>query len=143
MWDEAAKWLKKYSEGVITGVDKDGYPVSARQTSLVFDAASGTMPVVGLANLGAVEGPANLLCHFHDDKLWNMHAIQIRGRLERRGTEFMFVATGFTPPSMLKMIRGMHASAKAYVEKRGLPKPIVNFDAVNALWERARKVENP
>lgn len=143
MWAEAAKWLKKYSEGVMTGVDAEGYPVSARQTALVFDAESGTMPVVGLANLGAVEGPANLLCHFHDDKLWNMHAIQIRGRLERRGTDLVFVATAFTPPSMIKMIRGMHASAKAYVVKRGLPTPVVNFDAVKALWERAGKVENP
>ena len=49
--------------------------------------------------LGAVAGPANLLCHYHDEKLWNLNAIQIRGRLEKRGGDWVFVTTKFTPPS--------------------------------------------
>ena len=30
MWAEAAKWLGKFDETVLTGLDVDGYPVSIR-----------------------------------------------------------------------------------------------------------------
>jgi hypothetical protein len=143
MWANAAKQVAKFSEGVLTAVDAQGYPVSVRQLALPYDAADGTMRITLPDALGAIEGPANLLCHFHDDKMWNMRAIQLKGRIERRNDTWVFVTTSFAPPSPIQLIRGIHRSTRRYLEKRGLPKPVVAFDAIEKLWGRARQIENP
>ena len=81
-----------------------------RQAGLAWDAASGTMPVKLPDVLGPVAGPASLLCHFHDENLWNLRSVLVKGRLERRGDAWVFVGTSFDPPSMLKMMSGVKKS---------------------------------
>jgi len=134
---EAAKWISKFSEGVVTALDSAGYPVSVRQTSLAYDAATGTIPVTIPEALDAVEGPASLLCHFHDEQLWNLSAIQLRGRVEKRSGQWVFVTTAFTPPSMWQMVKNVRASTKKYLADRGLvgdAAPVVNYVAIERLW---------
>ena len=100
MWAKAAKWIGKFDEGVITALDADGYPVSVRQTGLPYDAPSGTMPVVLPEALGAVPGPANLLCHSHDDDLWSLRAIQVQAAPSSRSSKWrrsMLVSLRNTP----------------------------------------------
>lgn len=140
MLAKLAAAIRKYPEGVLTGVGAQGYPFSVRQTALAYDAAASTLPVVIPAALDAVAGPANLLCHFHDDDMWNMHMISVRGRIERRGEAWIFIATDFTPPSVIDQFRRMARSANTYLEKRNLPRPQVNFAAIDALWQRAKKL---
>ncbi len=140
MLAKLAAAIKKYPEGVLTGLDARGYPFSVRQTELAFDAAQGTLPVSIPATLQPVAGLANLLCHFHDDNLWNMHMISVKGRIELRGSGWVFVASEFTPPSLIDQFRRMSKTATAYLEKRGLPRPSVNFAAIDSLWQRARKL---
>ncbi|MSP59746.1 MAG: hypothetical protein EXR72_05280 [Myxococcales bacterium] len=139
-WTEAAKWIAKFSEGVLNAVDGGGYPVSVRQTSLPFDAASGAMAVTLPESLGAVAGPASLLCHFHDENLWKLRAILVRGRIERRGGGWVFVTTAFAPPSMWQMMKNVKKSTRTYLETRGLPMPKVDYVAIAELWRRAREV---
>ena len=43
MWAEAAKWLAKFDEAVLTGVDADDYPVSIRVNPGDYDARTGTL----------------------------------------------------------------------------------------------------
>ena len=140
MWAKAAKWIAKFDEGVITALDADGYPVSVRQTGLPYDAPSGTMPVVLPEALGAVPGPANLLCHSHDDDLWSLRAIQVSGRLERHAEGFRFVTTRFEPPSDLRALFGMNRSMKAYLARRNLPVPVVDFATVARMQANARRI---
>lgn len=134
MSPDPSKYIKGFSEGIVSAVDAEGRPFSVRQTTLPWDAASGTMPVKVSDVLGPVAGPASLLCHVHDENLWNMRAVLVKGKLERRGDEWVFVGTSFEPPSMLKLIKGVRKSARQYLEKRGLDWPKVNFDAVAELW---------
>ncbi len=87
-----------------------------------------------------VPGPADLLCHYHNEKLWNLNAIKIRGRLENRGGDWVFVSTTFTPPSRWPMrgfMTGLRRSAQKYLDKRGLERPEVNWAAVKEIWRRA------
>lgn len=140
MWARAKKQLAKYPEGVLSALDARGYPLSVRQTALAYDAGTGELPVRIPAALEPVEGPANLLCHFHDDKLWNMHMVQLKGRIERRGEGWHFVTTAFDPPSGLEQVRRISRSANAYLARRSLPRPTVPFDVIDALWERAKKL---
>ncbi len=141
MWAKAAKAVAGFSEGVVTAFDSHGMPISVRQLSLPYDATSGRMAVTIPDALDATAGPASLVCHFHDDAMWNMRAIQLKGRIERDGASWVFVTTSFTPPSMIAMIRGIHRSANQYLAKRNLPRPKVAFDVIDRLWEQVKKIE--
>jgi hypothetical protein len=132
---DPTKHLKRFSEGVLNAVDAEGRPYSVRQTTLAWDAASASMPVKIADILGPKAGPASLLCHFHDENLWNMRAALVKGKLERRGDGWVFVGTSFDPPSMLKLMSGIKKSTKKYLEKRGLDWPKVNFDSIAELWK--------
>jgi len=143
VWAEAANWLAKFPEAVVTAVDAEGYPVSVRQTAPRYDAETGQMSVTWPAGIAVAEGPASVLCHSHDEKVWNIKAMQIKGRLERRAGDWVFISTAFTaPPGMLitfwRLSRTGRAAARRYLDKRGLTAPAVNWDAINELQRRAR-----
>jgi hypothetical protein len=143
VWADAAKWLAKFPEAVVTAVDADGYPFSIRQTAPRYDAETGRMPVVWPPDFAVTEGPAIVLCHSHDDKLWNLKMMQIKGRLERRDGDWVFISTAFTPPSgtlvtFWHLSRNGRAAARRYLDKRGLTTPVVNWAAIDELWRRAR-----
>ena len=140
MWTEAAKWLGKFDGAVLTSVDADGYPVSIRVISREYDAATGTLAVAFPPAFHVVEGPANLLAHSHDEKLWKLNMIQIKGRLESRDGRWVFQSTKFDVPSKLafvQFLRGNSASAQKYLDKRGLQRPPIDWAAVKEIQRRA------
>ena len=62
MWDEAAKWLDKFPEAVLTAIDRDGYPVSYRVSTSAYNTASGELSVPPPPGpVDVAEGPASLL----------------------------------------------------------------------------------
>ncbi len=141
MWAEAAKWLNKFPEAVLTGIDNDGYPVSVRVPTGAYDSATGELPVSLPDAVDGAEGPANLLCHSHDEKLWNLQMITVKGTLEKRDGALFFRTETFEPPSMLALldfIRNTRRSAQRYLDKRGLSRPEVNWDAIKEIQRRAR-----
>jgi hypothetical protein len=143
MWAEAAKALAAFPEGVVTAVDPDGYPVSVRQAALRYDAATGEMPVAWPQDVAVTEGPADVLCHYHDEKLWNIRAMQIKGRLERRGNDWVFISSAFTPPfgmliGLWRAAKSSRAAGKRYLHKRGLERPAVNWAALKEIHRRAQ-----
>jgi hypothetical protein len=118
MWQQAASWLHRFPEAVITATSAYGYPVSVRQASRNYDVRTGEMPVSIPANLAALPGRANLLAHQHDENLWNLNAIQIKGRLEPRPTGWVFVSMSFDNPPP----RGMYGQlppAKEHAARHG------------------------
>jgi hypothetical protein len=138
---EAAKWLGKFDEAVLTVLDADGYPASVRVDTRTYHAATGRLPAALPDELPAVEGPANLLCHYHDEKMWKLKAIQVKGRLEKRNGEWDFVTTAFNPPSKLAVVaflKGTRTAAQKYLDRRGLKRPEVNWLAVNEIKRRVR-----
>lgn len=136
MWAEAAKRLSRFDEAVLTAFDEHGYPVSVRVPTDAYDPATGELPAALPAELDAVEGPANLLCHFHDEKLWRLDSAQIIGRLERRGRHWAFVSQTYTPRSrwyLLSFLRNNSRAAQRYLDRRGLDRPTVNWAAVQDI----------
>jgi hypothetical protein len=141
VWAEAAQWLSKFEGAVLTAVDADGYPVSIRVTARDYDATNGTLPAAFPPALQVAEGPANVLAHSHDEKLWKLQMIQIKGRLERRGDGWVFQSTHFDAPSKLaffKFLRGNSVAAQKYLDKRGLKRPSINWAAVKEIQHRAK-----
>jgi hypothetical protein len=56
VWAEVAKWLGKFDEAVLTGVDANGYPVSIRVNPRAYDATTGTLATAFPAALHVIEG---------------------------------------------------------------------------------------
>ena len=86
-------------------------------------------------------GPAGLLCHYHDELLWNLRILNIRGRLEHEANGWVFYPLQVSPGSgdmgsPLVMLTGMVKSRRAtarYLAKRGLPRPTIPWTEFAAL----------
>ena len=141
MWTEAAKWLSKFPEAIVTATDGDGYPVSVRVSTNGYQAATGELAVSLPEVVDCRQGPANLLCHVHDEKLWKLQMITVKGTLEKRDGAWVFRSENFLPPSrlaVLDFIRNARRSAQRYLDKRGLPRPEVNWTAIKDIQSRAK-----
>jgi hypothetical protein len=144
VWAEAAKWLSKFDEAVLTGLDADGYPISVRVKAGDYDATTGSLPASFPSALRVVEGPANVLAHSHDEKMWHLNMIQIKGRLESRDGGWVFQSTNFDAPSKLafiQFVRRNSAAAHKYLDKRGIKRPQVNWSAVKEIQRRVKAQE--
>ena len=141
MWTEAAKWLAKFDEAVLTALDVDGYPVSIRIDPRNYDATTGSLPATFPSALNVIAGPANLLSHSHDEKMWHLNAIQIKGRLESRDGGWVFQSANFDAPSKLVFIQFLantRTAGQKYLDKRGLTRPAINWSAVKEIQRRGR-----
>lgn len=83
MWTELVVQLPHYPSAVITMVDQAGYPLSIRCHPQIDDTAQ----VLRIALDPGIDetwaGPASILCHAHDERLWRMTNMLVRGTLER------------------------------------------------------------
>jgi hypothetical protein len=146
VWAEAAKWLNKFDDAVLTTLDVDGYPVSARVDTRGYDAATGELPVALPHDLRVVAGPANLLAHYHDEKLWGLQMITVKGSIAERGDGLVFRSARFDPPSRLAFIafvKNARSAAKKYLERRNLSRPEVNWSAIKEITRRSRSQAAP
>jgi hypothetical protein len=139
VWSEAAKELAGFEEAVLTALDPAGYPVSVRQKAPCYDPATGEFTVAWPSGLSVAEGPATVLCHSHDENLWNIRQMQVKGRLERRADQWVFTSTEFRRPprsqltTFWRMSRDMRTAGRRYLDRRGLELPTVNWKALQAL----------
>jgi hypothetical protein len=144
MWQRAAESLSHFPELVVTALSIDGYPVSVRQRSPRYDAQTGEMPVLIPASVTPAAGPANVLAHYHDEDLWNLRFVRIKGRLDRRGATWIFRSTAFTPPaqgrftSTWQMAKAMRRSSRRYLAARGMARPEVNWTVIKHMQRQAQ-----
>ena len=136
---EAKKALAKFPDIVLNATDARGYPFSVRQPGGTY-ADDGTMPLAIPASFEPVAGPASLLGHFHDDNLWSMKMAMVKGRIEARDGGWVFVTVGYEPPNDFKRMLGAKKRAQAYLEKRGLAWPQVNWGSIDRMWVDAEKL---
>ena len=90
---------------------------------------------------------ASLLCHSHDEKLWNLRSFVVAGELSRDGDRWVlrpdrFIPGGDSmgPVAMVKAFRELRGTARRYLERRGLARPEISwseFDSVKADLEEA------
>jgi hypothetical protein len=141
MWNEAAGWLAKYPEVVVSALDVDGYPFSTRQSSERYDAATGVLPVALPEVIRPSGGAANLLCHSHDESLWNLSAVHVRGTLKRTGDTWVFVSSAFAPPQRLALWHlstRMRSASRRYRAQRPQQAADVNWTAIAQIWKEIR-----
>ncbi|MGD8751824.1 MAG: hypothetical protein PVG14_10405 [Anaerolineales bacterium] len=149
MWDKLVKSLAAFSDAVVTGLDPEGYPYSVRCTPQV-DHASQVLHVQFHPEAMIQPGPAGLLCHSHDEWMWDLKSFAVHGRLERQDGGWIFrpqrYITGMGMGGLLgyiRMIGNSRRAAKRYLERRGLPRPAAPWDAIKSLRAESKRGEPP
>lgn len=143
MWTEFVEKLGAYPTAVLTGSDSAGYPVSIRCNPQI-DQTRQVLKVQIPENLGFTPGPACILCHYHDEKLWNQTNFVARGKLDRDDNGWIFSALRLIDGagagmSLMRQIRDGRKHAKQYLVKRGLVRPIVPWASIAELHKRSKK----
>lgn len=142
MWDDLVRNLAKYPSAVLTVHDSAGYPFSVRCVPRP-DAARQVLVVDLPEYVRAQPGPAGLLCHYHDDNLWNMRNVVAYGELEQDASGWVFRASrmieGAAPRNSLRTQLRPRASAKRYIDRHGMAWPPVPWDRLHAIYQEARR----
>lgn len=143
MWDRLLLELQKYPSAVLTAFDGDGYPVSVRCVPVV-DGPRQKLQVAVPGGLDMQPGPANLVCHAHDEELTmaKLRTFGVRGVLEKEGERWTFAPKqllGLTdgPFAAFQMMRSTSRSAKEYLRRRGLSRPAIPWDEIHAIHAEA------
>lgn len=143
MWDKLMRYLNQFDSAVLTGYDPMGYPFSVRCTPQP-DVARQVLRVQ--TPEGTLQpGPAGLLCHSHDEYLWNQRSFVVRGTLERDDQGWLFRPSQVIPgvgldglAGFIRFVMDARRTAKNYLAKRGLPRPKIPWADVIAVKKQAR-----
>lgn len=140
MWDNIVKHLADFQSAVLSGTDSTGYPFSIR-CEPKLDTDMQVLRVQVPEATGIQPGPAGLLCHKHDEWLWNLKSFVVRGALEMDSQGWIFRPRQFIPGAgiggliqMVKFLRSGRRTTKRYLEKRGLQRPSIPWDKIHAVW---------
>lgn len=143
MWAEIEKYLPQFESAVLNARDAEGYPYSVR-CAPEHDRPAGILRIDLAEGTDVQPGPASLLCHSHDDKLWNQKIFLLRGRLEVTGEGHAFRPEKFVPSigtggpiGMVRMLLGVRKASAAYLKKRGLSRPRIPWGEIEALKEES------
>jgi len=146
MWAEVRRHLRAFSSTVLTAVDRDGYPLSIRCAPEIDDAQQG-LRVSLPAWTGIRPGPASVLCHGHNQLLWNLRSFMVRGIIEPAGGDaWLFRPTRFVPgigsgglAGMVRFAFAKRRAASRYLRHRGLARPTIDWAQLKALQASARQ----
>lgn len=148
MWDDVARHLSDFESAVLTALDAEGYPYSVRCRPRT-DPAGRVLQIRLTVDAPLRAGPASLLCHRHDENLWNLKSFLVRGTLSRDAQGWSFHPQRFIPAAgigglmgMVRFVTGSRRSAKRYLEKRNLPRPRIPWEEINAIKAQARAGED-
>ena len=114
MWDAIMRHLPTFPSAVLNGLDAEGYPCSVRCRSGI-ERSESLLRLDLPVELALQPGPANLLCHGHDEQLWNLKSFLVRGKLQRDEDGWTFVPETFIRGAG---VGGALGAVRAIVEMR-------------------------
>jgi hypothetical protein len=141
MWPQLEHYLPEFPSAVLTAVDATGTPYSLRCHPALVPAEQ-VLHIALPAGVALQPGPACLLCHAHNERLWNLKSFAVRGVLERPAAgPWIFEPRHFIPGmgiggwrSYVHFVRHGRAATREYFAKRGQPVPHVDWESVLALF---------
>jgi hypothetical protein len=144
MWTDFVKHLGTFSSAVLTGLDKHGYPYSIR-CQPVIDHARKVLVIHPSEGIEILPGLGCLLCHSHDERIWNLKSFIARGLIEREEDLLLFRPHQFIPgmgihglKGYLRFVADGRRNAKRYLEARGLKRPKVAWNEMEELMVLAK-----
>ena len=144
MWAEITKHLYEFESAVLSGLDEAGYPFSVRCRPYPDASDDEVLRVWLPPDTFLRPGPASLLCHRHDENLWKLKSFLVRGALSRDEKGWTFEPLRFIPgagigglPATIRFFTGSRRNAARYLKKRGLARPRIPWDEINAVKKQA------
>lgn len=144
MWPEIVVEMADFPTAVLTCIDSLGYPFSIRCEPKP-DPVSQVLRVQLPEYLQFQPGPAWILCHKHDESLWNLKSLTVKGLLEQDAQGWLFRPLKYIPGAgiggliaLVKFVQDGRHSTKQYLEKRHLPRPSIAWDTVHAIWAEVK-----
>ncbi|HJQ29318.1 MAG TPA: hypothetical protein VJ827_08250 [Rubrobacter sp.] len=141
MWAEIEKNLPHFETAVLNVPGQDGYPYSVRCRA-ERDRPAGILRLEPAEIASIQTGPASLLCHRHDEELWNQRIFLLRGRVEGVGDGLIFRPEKFIPSigtggvtGVVRMLIGARRATTAYLKKRSLARPTIPWSEIEAVKE--------
>jgi hypothetical protein len=145
MWIEMVHELEDFSSAVLTCVDATGYPFSIRCRPKPED-VSQTLLIHLPEYVKFQPGPAWMLCHKHDESLWNLKSFTVKGLLKQDDRGWLFYPQKYIPGAgigglmaMVKFLLDGRRNTRRYLEKRNLSRPVIAWDTVHALWAEVHR----
>lgn len=140
MWDQINRYLPEFDTAVLTGFDTSGRPFSLRCQPLIDDDRVVRLQLPAYIEL--LPGPANLLCHRHDERLWNLKSFALRGLLERDDGGWLLRPEVFIPGagigglmSYVRFLRSGRRTTRRYLKTRNLDRPRVPWDEWQEVFD--------
>ena len=136
MTADLSRRLEAYSSSVVTFIDDDGYPSSFRCVPVI--GVEGKLSLAKPRMLRVKPGPAGLLCHFHDEGLWNQRSFVAKGELRVSDEEIIFTPTSLVEGlakgrRMIALLSTGRRRARQYLQRRGLPRPEIPWGELRAI----------
>ena len=148
MWNDILDALEAYDSAVLTGFDAREFPFSMRMLPQA-DRQQRRIYLDVPAQSRIQPGKASLLMHSHNEQLWDMTQFLIRGTLVHSHNGWYFVpqqAQGSVSApkglDILRSIRRMRRSAGSFLKREGLPRPKVDWKAINELFDEAMQARD-
>lgn len=140
MWAEIVRYSGQYESAVLTYISRNGYPFSFRCRPVIEEATRRLRISVPPA-VDPEPGSSSLIWHRHDENLWNLHSFAVRGNLVEDGTGWFVEPEAFIPGvgiggwrSYVRFLVNGRRTTKQYLQKRGLPRPKLNWDEWDAIF---------
>lgn len=140
MWAEITKYLYQFESAVLSGLDEAGYPFSVRCRPYPDASGAEVLRVWLPPHTPLRPGPASLLCHSHDENLWNLKSFLVRGVLLKGDGGWSFAPGHFIPgagigglPATIRFFTGSRRRASRYLKKRRLARPRIPWEEINAV----------
>ena len=136
---DALRQLSTFPSAVLATCDPDGAPRlrGVRVTGSAGDELALDVPE---PDDELRPGPASLLAHSHDEQLWSLRSVGVVGELLAGGQRWTFHPERIvgdsgraSPVAILRQMRGLRGTARAYLERRSLERPQIPWPAVRAL----------
>lgn len=139
MWKQLERYLPEFPTAVLSGRDAAGDPYSIRCRP-VLEPAQQRVRIALPPDVSLRPGAACLLCHTHDERLWNLKSFVVRGTLERNNTGWALIPRQFIPGmgiggwrSYVGFVWHGRAATRQYFKRRGQPYPPVRWDELMLL----------
>lgn len=147
MWSDIARYAPRFASAVLTVVDADGFP-SSRRCRPTLDPAQQLLRLDLPAGAPVMAGPASLLFHRHDERLWRLLSFLLLGDLVAMDGGWIFRPARFLPGMGIGGLRGYwrfvmqgRRTTREYLARRGLPRPQIPWDEMRAGVEAARRAQ--
>jgi len=141
MWSDILKYSDHYESAVLTVLADDGYPFSLR-CNPEPDSANKTLRLVLPHGVELKSGPASLLWHRHDDRLWNLNSFGVRGLILDDNKGWTVRPEAFIPGvgvggwrSYVRFLVNGRRTTRRYLERRGLLRPKFDWAEWDILTE--------